>query len=123
MEKYKEILVKEQAELKEKFTKLVDFINSPDFYELSQNNKQLLRNQKIAMELYLNVLNMSVFEDVDKIVVPDYGFLQMMGNAFAGSGPFAFDPNSETHLEGKVGKGKGVFYIPSSAKEEDTNNK
>ena len=71
-EDWKERLIVEQKELKEKLVKLVQFINSEKFYELSLNNKQLLKNQKIAMELYLNVLNMRVFEDVDKIGVPDY---------------------------------------------------
>jgi hypothetical protein len=53
MEDWKERLVKEQAELKEKFLKLTEFINSEEFYGLSSNNKQLLKNQKIVMELYL----------------------------------------------------------------------
>ena len=75
----------EQVCLKERLSKLVDFINSEKFYELSPNNKQLLRNQKVAMELYLSVLNMRVFEDVDGIVVPDLNMLQMMGNVFGGS--------------------------------------
>ena len=102
MESYKERLIKEQSELREKFTKLVDFINSEEFYKLSHNNRLLLKNQKIAMELYLNVLNMRVFEDVDKIAVPDYSFLLLMGNAFSGNSPFAFKPESEKYLEQKL---------------------
>lgn len=43
MEDYKELLI-EQKELKEKFVKLVDFINSAEFYKLSTNNKQILKN-------------------------------------------------------------------------------
>lgn len=82
---YKERLIKERDELKEKFIELVEFINSKKFYELSPNNKQVLKNQKIVMELYLSVLNMRVFEDIDKIVVPDLGFIQMMGQALSGN--------------------------------------
>lgn len=82
MEDWKERLVKEQAELKEKFLKLTEFINSEKFYALSSNNKQLLKNQKIVMELYLQTLNMRLFEDVDKIVVPDLGMIQLMGGVF-----------------------------------------
>jgi len=66
------MLKAEHGSLKKKLAKLTDFINSEKFYELSDNNRLLLRNQKIAMELYLNVLSMRVFKDVDKIVVPDY---------------------------------------------------
>ena len=93
MEDYKERLIKERDELKDKFIKLVEFINSDKFYELSANNKQVLKNQKIIMELYLSVLNMRVFEDIDKIVVPDLGFMQMMGQALSGNG-FGF-PKSD----------------------------
>jgi len=93
MEDYKERLIKERDELKEKFIKLVEFINSEKFYELSANNKQVLKNQKIIMELYLSVLNMRVFEDVDKITVPDFGFFQLMGQALSGNG-FSF-PKSD----------------------------
>ena len=45
----------------------------------------LLRNQKIAMELYLNVLNMRLFEDVDEITVLDYGMMQVIGSFFGGN--------------------------------------
>lgn len=82
MEDWKERLIVEQKELKEKFMKLTEFINSEKFYELSPNNKQLLRNQKIAMELYLSTLNMRMFEDVDNIMVPDLGMIQLMGGVF-----------------------------------------
>lgn len=85
MEDWKERLVNEQKELKERLAKLTDFINSEEFYKLSENNRQLLKNQKIAMELYLSVLNMRVFEDVDMITVPDLGVLQMVGSVFGGS--------------------------------------
>ena len=34
------------------------------------------------MELYLNVLNIRAFEDVDNITVPDYGMLQGMASIF-----------------------------------------
>jgi len=90
MENWHTRLIKEQAEVKERFVRLVDFINSEEFYTLSPNTKQILKNQKIAMELYLNVLNTRVYEDVDSIIVPDYGYLQMMGNMFGGS---MFGPN------------------------------
>ena len=85
MENYKERLIVEQKELKEKLIKLIEFINSEKFYELSENNKQLLKNQKIAMELYLSTLNMRLFDDVDNITVPDLGMIQLMGGVFGNS--------------------------------------
>lgn len=99
MEDWKEKLVKEQAELKKKLTKLTDFINSEKFYKLSQNNRQLLKNQKIAMELYLNVLNMRLFEDVDEITVLDYGMMQVIGSFFGGNVFNSQKSNAEMELE------------------------
>lgn len=79
---WKTRLKAEQKLLKEKFLKLTEFINSEEFFTLSPNNKQLLKNQKIVMELYLSTINMRLFEDVDKIVVPDLGMIQLMGGVF-----------------------------------------
>lgn len=102
MEDWKKRLIVEQKELKEKFIKLIEFINSDEFYELSINNKQLLKNQKIAMELYLSVLNMRVYEDVDKITVPDLGIMCMMSNVFGGNGLFKTSDSNISYLENKL---------------------
>lgn len=101
MEDYKERLIKERDELKEKFIKLVEFINSEKFYELSPNNKQVLKNQKIVMELYLSVLNMRVFEDVNNITVPDYGALQGIASMFCHTWNA---PSSAKYLEEQLKK-------------------
>ena len=88
MEDYKERLIEEQKELKEKVSKLTEFMNSEEYYKLSPNNRLILKNQKIAMDLYLQVLNTRVFEDVDKIYIPDYAFMQMFGTAFGNNWGF-----------------------------------
>ena len=93
----KEKLIEEQKELKEKVSKLTEFMNSEEYYKLSPNNRLILKNQKIAMELYLQVLNTRVFEDVDKIYIPDYAFMQMFGAAFGNNWGFG-DTNSIKYL-------------------------
>jgi hypothetical protein len=98
MEDYKEKLIVEQQELKEKLSKLTEFMNSEDYYKLSPNNRLVLRNQKIAMDLYLQVLNMRVFEDVDNIYVPDYAFMQVFGTAFGNNWGFG-NTNSFNQLK------------------------
>ena len=103
MEDYKERLIDEQKELKEKVSKLTEFMNSEEYYKLSPNNKLVLKNQKIAMELYLQVLNTRVFEDVDKIYIPDYAFMQMFGAAFGNNWGFG-DTNSIKYLREQVDK-------------------
>ena len=115
MEDYKEITIIEQKELKEKFLKLVKFINSEEFFKLSSNNKQILKNQKIVMELYLSILNMRIYEDIDKISIPDLGFMQMIGNVFGNNWnkPFTQVPDNF----------KTVEQVENSSTQETINQK
>ena len=71
MENYREQLQEERKEVKDKFMKLVDYINSAEFYRLSDNNKQVLRNQKKVIEEYLNILNLRTYENVDSFTITD----------------------------------------------------
>lgn len=71
MDSYIEQLQEERKELKARFIKLVEFINSAEFYRLSDNNKQVLRNQKKVMEEYLNILNLRTYENVDSFTITD----------------------------------------------------
>lgn len=112
MEDYKERLIVEQKELKEKLIKLMEFINSEKFYELSENNKQLLKNQKIAMELYLSTLNMRLFDDVDKITVPDLGMLQLMGGVFGNTWSKPVIPVRDKPVNPEEFNTEGVDRIP-----------
>lgn len=89
-----ERLVAEHAELKDKLVKLVIFINSEEYYKLSENNRKVLQNQKIAMEFYLNILNMRVYQNVDEIVVPDMAILGLMTGMF--TAPFGGFQKTET---------------------------
>lgn len=103
MENYKKILIEEQKELKDKLSKLTEFMNSEDYYKLSPNNRLVLKNQKIAMDLYLQVLNTRVFENIDEIYVPDYSFMQMFGAAFGNNWGFG-DTNTTKYLKEQVEK-------------------
>ena len=116
MEDWKVRLLVDQKELKEKFVKLVEFINSEEYYKLSDNNRLLLKNQKIAMELYLNVLNMMVFEDVDNITVPDYGMLQGMASVFCHT--WNTPTNSAKYLEEQLKKGEDKVATGSQQTEQ-----
>ena len=117
MEDWKVRLLVEQKELKEKFVKLVEFINSEEYYKLSDNTRLLLKNQKIAMELYLNVLNMRVFEDVDNITVPDYGMLQGMASVFCHT--WNAPSNSMKYLEEQLKKNEDKVATGSQQTEQE----
>lgn len=67
----REYLVEEQKEIKSRVSKLLDFISSAEFYRLSDNHKQLLRNQKKVMEEHLNILNLRMFENMDSFTITD----------------------------------------------------
>lgn len=68
----REYLVEERKDIKARFMKLVEFINSAEFYRLSDNNKQVLRNQKKVMEEYLNILYLRTYENVDSFTIADF---------------------------------------------------
>lgn len=88
MENWKERLLKEHDELKERLIKLVDFINSEKYYTLSEGNKTALSNQKIAMEAYLNCLTIRLYGDVDAPgAVQDFKWLTLFGSIFPSPQP------------------------------------
>ena len=88
----------EQVELKSKLLKLVDFIGSEEYYKLSPNKKKMLENRKIAMEMYLKVLTMEIYEDIDNITVPDMALLGLMGSMFSSSSIFPSSIDSNVKL-------------------------
>lgn len=102
----------EQQETKEKLAKLMDYINSEEYYKLSPNRRLLLKNRKLCLEMYLGVLNMEVYEDVDAITVPDMGFLGIMGGLFGNALSFPKSPSvGGADDESK----KEEFVIPANA--------
>lgn len=71
MDTYREQLQEERKDIKARFIKLVEFINSGEFYRLSDNHQQVLRNQNVVMEEYLNILNLRTYENVDSFTITD----------------------------------------------------
>lgn len=52
---------KEQVDLKEKLVKLIDFINSEEYFTLDETEKSLLMSQRVGMEIYLNSLTQRIY--------------------------------------------------------------
>ena len=71
MDTYREQLQEERKDIKARFIKLVEFINSAEFYRLSDNHQQVLRNQKVVMEEYLDILNLRTYENMDSLTITD----------------------------------------------------
>ncbi len=51
----------EHAELKERLRELTDFINSEEYYKLSEAEKQLIATQRSGMEVYINALSIRLW--------------------------------------------------------------
>ena len=73
-----ERLQEEHEQLKERLTKLIIFMNSDKFYELSPNYKSLLTQQKMYMEGYLNILSIRLYDDVDNKFLSDTGIMSVL---------------------------------------------
>ena len=71
MDTYREQLQEERKDIRARFIKLVEFINSVEFYRLSDNHQQILRNQKVVMEEYLDILNLRTYENMDSFIITD----------------------------------------------------
>lgn len=71
MDTYREQLQEERKDIKARFIKLVEYINSAEFYKLSDNHQQILRNQKKVMEEYLDILNLRTYENMDSFTITD----------------------------------------------------
>lgn len=84
-EPWEESVVSEQADLKRKYIKLVEYINSERFYNLSDNDKKLLNNQKILIEAYIKILSIKLYEDINKVTITDFSWLQLLTGVFGNS--------------------------------------
>lgn len=61
--KSNEELKLEQQEIKVKLAELVDFINSEEYYTLSENEKGLVNKQRTGMEIYLSSLTKRIYDE------------------------------------------------------------
>ena len=64
MEAKKE-LKKELSNIKGKLSKLVDFIASEEYYNLSEGERSIINQQRIGMELYQSSLVKRLYGDVE----------------------------------------------------------
>lgn len=57
----KEKMELEHAQLKERLQELTDFINSEEYFKLSESEKQLIAAQRSGMEVYINALSIRLW--------------------------------------------------------------
>lgn len=93
-EPWGESIVEEHKGLKEKYTKLVDYINSEEYYNLSPNAKRILSNQKVLMEAYISTLSIRLYENVDTTFIQDYSMLGILFTTFSNNFGSSFNNQS-----------------------------
>lgn len=57
-----EELKNEQYDAKAKLHEIIDTMNSVEFYTLSQSEKNIIGQRRIALEMYLNSLTKSIYD-------------------------------------------------------------
>lgn len=99
-----EKLKTEQEELKGRLTRLIEFINSGEYYQCSEQEKSLLNSQRMGMEIYLDSLTKRIY-DADNFS-STFGssfwpllMLSMFNNPFSSSSSTSFDKLSKDLLD------------------------
>lgn len=77
-----EKLKEEQRELKGKLHNVIDFMNSEEYFSISDGEKQVLNTQRAGMELYLNALTTRIYGNTDMSFFSSSLLPLMMGSIF-----------------------------------------
>ena len=81
-----EELKQEQYDAKAKLHELIEFINTEEYYTLSQSEKNIIGQRRIALEMYVNSLTKNIYDkegstyDISNAMWP-----LMMSSMFTGS--------------------------------------
>lgn len=102
-----EKLKEEQQELKERLQRLIDFLNSEEYFRIPEGEKALLNQQRAGMEMYLNALTNRLYSNVgntgfaSSLMLP---FLFSMMNTTAPNFPPITDSESKSIIYTPGGK-------------------
>ena len=73
-----EKLKQEQQELKERLMRLIDLMNSEEYFTVAEGEKQLLASQRTGMEMYLNALTTRIYGNVNEFSGMSSSMLPLM---------------------------------------------
>lgn len=97
-----ERLKEEQQELKERLKRLIDFMNSEEFFSLPEGEKSLLSSQRTGMEMYLNALTNRIYANVSAPGFSNPSMLSLMLGMMSLS-PTVFSPSTaEKELQRRI---------------------
>lgn len=103
-----EKLKQEQQELKERLLEFINFLNSEEYFALSECERSLLNQQRAGMELYLNSLTNRIYGAQDNF---SYTSSTMLPLLFATLSMPTFTP---TPIEKEL---KNIIYTAEVKKE------
>ena len=87
-------LKKEQYDAKAKLHELSEFINNEEYYTLTQSEKNLIGQRRVALEMYLNSLTKSIYDkEGSAFDLSSAAWPLMMSSMFSGS---SFGSSSNT---------------------------
>ena len=98
---------KELEVAKKKLMELIGFINSEDFYGLSDGDKQNVHGLRVGMEIYVNSMSNLLFVVKDFPTQPNF-MMPLLLSMFMGASPFGpgsgsdfpkKEPSSPEHAE------------------------
>lgn len=81
-ESYKDRMLKEHSELKERYIKLIEFMTTGKYYMLDYDEQRLMTAQKTAMEVYIQALTQRInYNEISskRVQIPDTALLSTMG--------------------------------------------
>jgi hypothetical protein len=117
-----EELKQEQFDAKAKLHELVEFVNSEEYYSLSQSEKNIIGQRRIALEMYLNSLTKNLYDkegstfDISSAMWPLLMSSMFTGSSFGSSSGVDYLKNHLEEDESKAVEGNNekemVYAIP-----------
>lgn len=96
-----EELKKEQSELKEKLHRIVELVNSEEYFKLPDGEKGLINQQRVGMELYLSCLTKRIYGNSNSPDTSNLIWLSMLYGMFNTSSGFG-SPSSTEYLKDQL---------------------
>lgn len=102
---------KELIESKNKLKEIIDYINSPSYYSISEKSKNLVNNMRTGLEIYVNSMSSLLYDDKeDTTTVTSNLFIPLLFSMFMYNG-FGSNSYSTDRLKEQLDKNDKIYEI------------